>query len=631
MCGIVGYVNRSGKEAQGDIIKNMLGRLRHRGPDNHDSWTCENLSLGYTRLSILDLSEHGNQPFVTADGKGVLVYNGEVYNYLDLQDELQKERITFASTSDTEVVLQALHTWGPEKAAPKFNGMFAFAYYDLRSKTLWLGRDSAGIKPLYTSQVNGVFAFASEMKSLFEHPSIPCRPDLHSITTYLLKTRLDRWTPFENVREVEPGSLLKLTPDKKETYFFYDLLRDLDVNRIVKADEKTFNDWLTSFEELFENCIQSHMVSDVPLAAMCSGGVDSSLIAAAAKNYKADLTAYVADVEGVQISEKERAKKVCAHLGIELRVVPVSRKKFLRLWPEAAYHHDEPIYFRQNMLHMAIAKQVREDGFKVLLCGEGADELFGGYDWQAGIYDMWNLRRRHSKIFPNNRFTQLISKYMPQFRSLDLNQLQNEPFIQIGQNPPAGQFDGRYLTAIDGGQRQLRRREMMDKLAPLGRVEDRAFLARTFEDFLVHLATSLKCVDKMNMASSVESRVPFLDQRLMDFALHLPVKTKYRNGVSKPLLKEAASKKLPRDLMNEKKIGFGAPPKLWKNTLSFLNGGWVEEQLKWRPSDREELNEVVRSDARLEFQLVTTEIWARIYLNSETPESISEKFQALES
>lgn len=631
MCGIAGYVNRSGKEAQKEIIAKMLAKLHHRGPDNSDFWSHENLCLGYTRLSILDLSDHGNQPFITEDRKGVLVYNGEVYNFRELRNELKKEGVSFISRSDTEAVLYALHTWGPEKAASKFNGMFAFAYYDLRTKTLWLGRDRAGIKPLYTAQVNGVFAFASEMKALFEHPSVPCRADMHAITTYIMENRLDRWTPFENVREVEPGSLLKLTSDTTEQVYFYDLLRDLDVNRIADGDKTPFEGWLTTFEELFEECVLSHMISDAPLATMCSGGVDSSLIAAISKKNKHDLTAYVADVEGVKISEKERAKRVCNHLEIELRTVPVSREKYLNLWPEAAYHHDEPIFFRQNMLHMAVAEKVSEDGFKVLLCGEGADELFGGYDWQAKIYEMWQIRRRHSNLFPDNRLTRLISKYLPQFKPLDLNQLQNEPFTQLGKNPPAGRLDGRYLTAIDGGQRPLRRREMMAKLAPLKKLEDRAFLARTFEDFMVHLATSLKTVDKMNMANSVESRVPFLDHRLIDFALHLPANTKYLDGVSKPLLKEAASKKLPRDLMNAQKVGFGVSHQLWKNTWKFLDGGWVEEQLKWRTSNRDGLNDAIRSDSRLEFQLVSLEIWARLYFNSETPEDISEKLLSLQS
>ena len=608
MCGIAGYVNRLGKKADQKITERMLAKLHHRGPDDSDSWSHKNLSFGYTRLSILDLSEHGNQPFKTSDGKGVLVYNGEVYNYRELRKELQKEGVSFISTSDTEVVLYA-----------------AFAYYDLRTDALWLGRDRAGIKPLYTAQVNGIFAFSSEMKALIEHPSIPRRPDMHSITTYLITHRLDRWTPFENIRELEPGQLLKISDDGEETFTFFELLRNLDVDRIIQNEQTSFEEWLAKLETLFEKCVTSHLVSDVPVAAMCSGGVDSSLMAALAKKSKNDLTAYVADVEGVQISERDRATRACNHLDIDLRIVPISREEYLKLWPEAAYYYDEPIFFRQNMLHMAVAKQVRKDGFKVLLCGEGADEFFGGYDWQARVYDMWRLRRRRQKVFPNNRFTRLISKYIPQLHPLDLEELQGEPFENIGRNLPVGQLNNRHLVAIDGGHRTLRRRKMMDKLSPLEKIEDRAFLARTFEDIKIHLATTLKTTDKMNMATSVESRVPFLDERLMDFALHLPVKTKYANGVSKPLLKEAASKMLPRDLMHENKVGFGVSHQLWRDTYKFLEGGWVEQQLKWRPSDRGELNDGIRSNSRLEFQLVTLEIWARIFFDSETPESITEQ------
>lgn len=216
MCGIAGFIHSSGKNYSDDIINRMMHKLHHRGPDDRSSWTHKNICLGYTRLSILDPTDRGNQPFITSDGQGVLCYNGEVYNYRELREEILKEGVEFTSNCDTEVVLYALHKWGPQKAVQKFNGMFAFAYYNLQTETLWLGRDRAGIKPLYISRFNGVIAFASEMKALFEHPAVECRPDMHAVTTNLLEKRLDGWTPFENVEELEPGSLLQISNEAEK-------------------------------------------------------------------------------------------------------------------------------------------------------------------------------------------------------------------------------------------------------------------------------------------------------------------------------------------------------------------------------------------------------------------------------
>lgn len=625
MCGIAGYIHSSGREYAFGILEKMLTKLHHRGPDNQGSWHHENVAMGYTRLSILDPSDRGNQPFKTSDEQGVLCYNGEVYNYLELREELIKEGVQFKSSCDTEVVLHALHTWGPQKAIQKFNGMFAFAYYNLQTGSLWLGRDRAGIKPLYISRFNGVFAFASEMKALFEHPAIECSPDMHSVTTYLLENRLDGWTPFENVDELRPGTLLHITNKSEKEYPYFDLERDLEISRILDGESESFEDFLNEFENLFPKCVQSHMISDVPVAAMCSGGVDSSLVAHFARQHHPNLVAYVADVEGVSISEKDRAKQVCDELDIELRVVSVTREDYLRLWPIAAYHNDEPIYFKQNMLHLAVSEAVSRDGFKVLLCGEGADELFGGYHWQASVYNMWKVRRKRSKLFPDNRFVRYMMNLLPSHHPLNLKELSGEPFQYLGKESPVGQLNPRTIAAVDGGKRALRRRRLMKLLEPLDKIEDRAFLARSFEDFLVHLGTSLKCNDKMNMANSVESRVPFLDKRLIDFGLHLPLHTKYRDKISKPLLKKSASTRLPKGLMHQKKVGFSASNKVWENTLHFLDNGWMEEKFKWSKKDKKEIKELFQKQNSASFHVVTTEIWAQLFFGHESPDSIRKK------
>lgn len=626
MCGIAGYTTLNTNSSDPSVMSRMLRKLQHRGPNETGSWKENNISLGATRLSIMDLSDDGNQPFITDDQMGILVYNGEVYNHNELRSELKSEfkRTPFRSTCDTETVLYALHLWGPEKAIPKLNGMFAFAYYDKRSKSLWLGRDRAGIKPLYYKQSGKQCIFASEIKAILEHPSVETRADLHALTTYILERRLDRWTPFENITEQEPGTLLCFSDGKMEQTTYYDPVRDLNVDRMLSNGRFSPEHWISAFEELFPHCVESHLASDAPLAVMCSGGVDSSLITAYAKAFNQNIVAYVADVSGYVPSEKERAQRICDHLGVELRVVPVERDDFLRLWPLAVYHNDEPLYFKQNIAHMAVAEAVHKDGFKVLVCGEGADELFGGYRWQANTHRIWQILVRRNKMLS---YLGPLAKYIRRITAsksfTEIEKQMQEPFLSV-EGIAGSKLEPRYLAGIDGGKRVIRQRDTFKKLQPLGNPAEQAFLTRAIEDYYVHMGTALKSNDKMNMAFSVESRVPYLDKRLIDFAAHLPFKTKYNKGVSKPLLKSSASKQLPEDLMHVEKIGFGISHEMTNNTSSILKNGYMEDFFKWDRKYRDEIIDTIDKDSFSSFHLVSAELWAKTYFGGESSENLTE-------
>lgn len=624
MCGIAGYTTSNTNSSGPSVISRMLKKLQHRGPNNSGIWQENGICMGATRLSIMDLSDDGNQPFITSDKLGALVYNGEVYNHNELRAELKSEfkDISFRSTCDTETVLYALHMWGAKKAIDKFNGMFAFAYFDKRSGDLWLGRDRAGIKPLYYSITNDEFIFGSEIKALLEHPSINPRADLHALTTYIVEKRLDRWTPFEQVKELEPGSLLCLNSGKVTQQFYFDPVSNLDVDRILQNGKISQEKWNNAFEELFPRCVESHLASDAPLAVMCSGGVDSSLIAAYAKTFDRDIVAYVADVEGQIPSEKERAQRICDHLDIELRVVPVKREDFLRLWPLSVYYNDEPLYFKQNIAHMAVAEAAHRDHFKVLVCGEGADELFGGYHWQANTHRIWQIiSQRNRWLSYLGPFAKYIRRFTASGSFKEIEKQKNEPFLSV-EGIHSSRFDSRYLPVIDGGKRVIRQRDTFKKLEPMKNPAEQAFLTRTIEDYYVHMGTALKSNDKMNMGFSVESRVPFLDKRLIDFALHLPFKSKFDKGISKPLLKKSASKLLPEDLMYVKKIGFGISREMTEDTSSILKDGHIERMFKWSRKYRDEIIETIDKDSFSSFHFVCAELWARIFLGGESPENL---------
>lgn len=277
---------------------------------------------------------------------------------------------------------------------------------------------------------------------------------------------------------------------------------------------------------------------------------------------------------------------------------------------------------------MAVAEAVHKDGYKVLVCGEGADELFGGYVWQANTYRIWKKLLHRNKVLS---YLGPFAKYVRRFTSgssfIGLDKHRQKPFLSI-EGVFKSKLESRYLSAVNGGKRVLRQINTFKKLDPLGNPAEQAFLTRAIEDYYVHMGTALKSNDKMNMAFSVESRVPFLDIRLIDFAAHLPFKTKYENGISKPLLKESASKQLPKDLMYVKKIGFGISNKMTNHTSSILKNGYIEDMFKWSKKNRDDIIDTIENDSFSSFHIVSAELWARTFLGGKSPEQLTEKLKS---
>ncbi|MGE0372130.1 MAG: asparagine synthase (glutamine-hydrolyzing) [Gammaproteobacteria bacterium] len=628
MCGIAGYLTRKGA-AEHSVLDLMLDRIAHRGPDDRGVWTEGHIGLGHVRLSLLDLTDRGHQPAMTPDGTGVLVYNGEVYNFSELRRLLEQAGIRFNSRSDTEVVLHALHTWGPERAVTLFNGMFAFAYFDRRDGTLWLGRDRLGIKPLYLARTASSLVFGSEIKALLAHPEMACRPDMHALVTQLVYERLDgTWTLFEGIESVQAGTLVRILGETSRTITYFDILRDIDPQRILAGAGMSFMSAARRFEELFHSSVERHLICDAPIAVLCSGGLDSSLITAAAKEHRPGVVAYVADIAGMGGEEAARAGRVCDHLGVELRQVPVEIADFYRLWPQAICANDQPNYFAQNVAALAVAEAMRRDGFKAVLAGDGADELFGGYAWQVDAYRMWRRRRLHAAWIRDNALFRLLGRLNPLLAPLNLAALAERPFAHV-HHPGESGLAGPKICAVDGAKRHLREAALFRRLESLPLHEERAFLARSCEDVYVHLAEMLRTNDRMTMWRSIEARVPFLDNELIDFGLHLPCRLKYHRGVTKRLVHAYALKRLPQDIVHRPKIGFNAPSSLWHGLADFLRGGRLAELLKWRSSDQQAILHMFRKHPRMLYRLLSMELWARIYLHGESPASLGESMLQL--
>jgi asparagine synthase (glutamine-hydrolysing) len=440
----------------------MLATIAHRGPDGEGVWHEGRVAFGHRRLSIIDLTEASDQPMLTADRTGVLVYNGEVYNYPELRRELEREGVQFRSAGDVEVVLQALHHWGPERSIPRFDGMFALAYLDRREGALWLARDRVGIKPLVVADTGTDLLFASEAKALLAHPRMQSLPDRHAIATSILSrgfgsTRL----LFAGIDALEPGSWWKVTENGIAKHRYFHVLTALDVDRLVAASAMDPASFVSSFRDVLKRSVGLHLASDVPLAAMCSGGVDSSLIAAYAKEQLPGIQAYVADVIGPD-AEGNQAERVGRHLGFPVQRVIVDRARFLALWPISVWHSDGPPNHSSDPALLAVTQKCRADGIKVLLTGEGCDELFGGYHWYQTTYSNWSRVSSWRRHFTPGRKARKA--------------LIHSPFASMVQT--SAKFRNRLIVALDADEGLLPRR-ILALLEPVESVADRAFIANT--------------------------------------------------------------------------------------------------------------------------------------------------------
>ena len=605
MCGIVGIWRHDGGEADRSAIGLMLAPIAHRGPDGMGVWQEGRVAFGHRRLSIIDLTEASGQPMLTADGTGVLVYNGEIYNYRELRQDLEREGVQFRSVGDTEVLLQALHHWGPEQSVARLNGMFAFAYLDKRDGALWLARDKVGIKPLVVADAGAEFIFGSEAKALLAHPRMARRVDRYAMAKWLLSVgRGPRRMLFAGMDELGPGSLWKVTPNGIEKRRYFEALTAVDVDRLAAASSGNPTQFVAGFRDLLKRSVKLHLLSDVPLAAMCSGGVDSSLIAAYAKDELPQIQAYVADVLW-PTGEGDQAERVGRHLGIPLRRIVVDQTRFLKLWPYTVWHSDTPPVHTSDPALLAVTQACRAEGIKVLLTGEGSDELFGGYPWQQTTYNNWRQLNSWKRYFSKGR----------QSRKL----LRRAPFSRT-----SAMTLNRRIVAFDTDGELLPKR-LIELLAGVEPEADRAFLAHCLYNLHDRLPWILHRHDRIGMAASMEMRVPFLENELFDFAFHLPRRAKLHRKNGKWLVKQAAAQVLPSQVVYARKKGFPVPNEFSLGTQRLLASGMVAEFMQWPAETTQEIIAILGTDAHLRFHLVGLELWFRMFFGGETPEALGDK------
>ena len=629
MCGIVGIYG-------GDIglIDSACSSLSHRGPDDSGIYLDHKnkIALGHQRLSIIDLSDLGHQPMFSEDKKIVIVFNGEIYNFIELKDDLIKEGYSFKGSSDTEVLLNLYIAYG-EEMLEKLNGIFAFAILDISIKKLFIARDALGVKPLYYSQEGETFAFASEIKSLFDFEPKDIEIDIESINRYLAFL----WcpgdgTPIKSIKKLKPGEALIIENGQiKNKWFWYKLPYFRNINSDLSKAESING---TTYK--LRKAVHRQMVSDAPLGAFLSGGLDSSAVVSFARELNQEINCFTIETIGKQdygfVDDLPFAKKVAKHLNVNLEVVPVDSSKIADDIQSKVVHLDEPLADPASLNVRYISKLAKVQGIKVFLSGSGGDDLFTGYRRHLAIdierYWSWMpqkiralidtsskelntnkpLQRRLKKLFNGaslNENDRLIN-YFRWTNNVTIESLLSDDFKEIINisNPDSPMLD--FISPISRDSSRL------DRMLS---IEQRFFLADH----------NLNYTDKMSMAEGVETRVPFLDAELVDFVAKIPNKYKQNGRQGKWVLKKAMEPFLPKSIIYRPKTGFGVPLRRWINKelnellRDLLSAESIKNRGIFSAQSVEKLlmdNDSGKIDASYTIlSLLCIEIWCRAYID----------------
>ena len=563
MCGIAGFVecpanpSRFGPESSRTLIHSMCDVIRHRGPDDEGVWEEDGVALGMRRLSIIDLST-GHQPIHSEDRTVRVVFNGEIYNFRELRRELEDAGHWFYTNTDTEAIVHAYEQWGASAIA-RLRGMFGLAIWDAKSRTLLVARDRIGIKPLYYAEASGRLYFASELKSLLQAPDLSRDIDLDALDHYLsfLYTPRDG-SILKSVRKLPPGHLLTWRDGRVSIEQYW---------QIAAAETFTGSDGeaVEQLREVLTDAVRSHLVSDVPLGAFLSGGIDSSLVVGLMATISgAPVKTFSIGFDEPAFDELEHARRVAQHFGTDHHEFVV-KPDAVSILDNLIAHFDEPFADSSAIPTWYVSEMARRH-VTVVLSGDGGDELFGGYD----------------RYVPHPRVV-AFDRYSPRaLRRVAAIAAERLPHGARGKNflRHVGRDDqGRYLDSIRffgaDEKPQLLSYEVQRRLAG---PDPETRMARHFERFAelpwpsqmmrfdaeTYLPEDvLTKVDRMSMAHSIESRVPILDNHVIAFASSLPAAMKIKGGRRKHILKQVAGALLPHEILGRPKQGFGVPLGIW--------------------------------------------------------------------
>lgn len=633
MCGICGIYNFDRRnEVDRPILEAMNRRIIHRGPDEDGFYVSGNVGLAMRRLSIVDL-QTGQQPVTNEDQTIWLVYNGEIYNHEELRANLLARHHHFRSRSDTETIVHLYEEYGRD-CVSHLRGMFAFALWDMRHQRLFVARDRLGIKPLYFSLSRDHFLFGSEIKAILAHPAVSAEFNRSTLPEYLAFGYLaGTRTLFRGIQKLHPGHTLEIDSAGNVAIREY-----WDLAPSAEAAAQSETECVKSYREMLEGAVKSHLMSDVPLGMFLSGGLDSSAIAALMTSIRREpIETFAVGYEEEAFSELPYARAVSKHIGSNHHEVRVNFQEFFNVLPNLIWHEDEPIVWPSSVSLYFVARLARER-VKVVLTGEGSDETLAGYARYA--WTLWNTRFDH---FYRHLAPSSLRRFIRQsiadshLTTADLRRKLQHSFLgRDGASWESFYFDNFYGAFSASAQKEI----LSDAAALEGDAiykDSLAFWEKSsgsilsrllYTDIKTYLVELLMKQDNMSMAASIESRVPFLDHRLVEYAVGIPQRFNLRGLSGKWTLKSAMKDLLPDEIVYRKKMGFPTPWRGW------LEGPYLEDVQKLvtatRSLDRgffkpESVRRLFAEHGAGAYdhgdkiwRLLNLELWHRVFIDGET-------------
>lgn len=555
MCGIAGFMGQV--ENRADVIRNMTEVITHRGPDSDGFFTDDNISMGFRRLSIIDLGA-GHQPIYNEDKSLVLTFNGEIYNYKDLRKELIAKGHKFYTDTDSEVLVHGFEEW-KEDMLPKLRGMFGFAIYNTKDNSLFIARDFFGIKPMHYTQIGNDFVYASEIKSILEYPKFEKKFNRKALDSYLsFQYAVPPETFFEGVYCLMPGHYLWYKDGEVETTRYFEA-------RFNPNEEMTEEEAVDRIEKVFENSVNAHKIADVEVGCFLSSGVDSSYVS----TYFADQKTFTVGFDfGEKYNEISWAKNLSEKIGVEHHTHLISSEEFWDAVPTVQYHMDQPLA-DPSCIALYFVSRLASHYVKVVLSGEGADELFGGYT----CYNDPRVFKIYQTIVPHciRKAIRAICRKLPDIKGRDY-------LIRA-----CDKLEERYIGnafMYDYKQKQELLKDPSIATRPQDLTRKYYYRCRKYDDVtkMQYLDINMWMVgdillkaDRMSMANSLELRVPFLDKEVFKVASSLPTKLRCNKHNTKYAMRKAAVRHLPEATAEKEKLGFPVPTRVWLRDEKYYN------------------------------------------------------------
>ena len=555
MCGIAGFMGQV--ENRADVIRNMTEVITHRGPDSDGFFTDDNISMGFRRLSIIDLGA-GHQPIYNEDKSLVLTFNGEIYNYKDLRKELIAKGHKFYTDTDSEVLVHGFEEW-KEDMLPKLRGMFGFAIYNTKDNSLFIARDFFGIKPMHYTQIGNDFVYASEIKSILEYPKFEKKFNRKALDSYLsFQYAVPPETFFEGVYCLMPGHYLWYKDGEVETTRYFEA-------RFNPDEEMTEEEAVDRIEKVFENSVNAHKIADVEVGCFLSSGVDSSYVS----TYFADQKTFTVGFDfGEKYNEISWAKNLSEKIGVEHHTHLISSEEFWDAVPTVQYHMDQPLA-DPSCIALYFVSRLASHYVKVVLSGEGADELFGGYT----CYNDPRVFKVYQTIVPHciRKAIRAICRKLPDIKGRDY-------LIRA-----CDKLEERYIGnafMYDYKQKQELLKDPSIATRPQDLTRTYYYRCRKYDDVtkMQYLDINMWMVgdillkaDRMSMANSLELRVPFLDKEVFKVASSLPTKLRCNKHNTKYAMRKAAVRHMPEATAEKEKLGFPVPTRVWLRDEKYYN------------------------------------------------------------